>query len=206
MPGLALADVGRPKVAALAEGLLRLRPDMAVTCFDAPLTDPAVIMALRRLPADLIVTAVDNDTPRLGAALLARETLTAHLDLATSVTKDESGGMQLTGDIRMLLPGAGCVACVGGFADREETLYELLAPPGTLRRGRPRAWHEQRAGSLVTLNAIAVGIALQLWLDLLTGQLRSSYWHRLRWVPGEGLETHHGPVSAAADCPFCRPE
>jgi len=204
MPGLAVADVGRPKVLALAERLLLLRPDLSMTCLAAPLTGEPMVAALRRLPADLIVTAVDSDTPRLAASLVARETLTVHLDVGTSVTRDESGEMLLAGDVRLLLPGAGCVSCVGGLADREATLYELYAPPKTLRRGRRLAWHEERAGSLVSLNAITVGIAVQAWLDLLAGRLRTSSWHRLRWLPGEGIQADSAPVGAGEDCPYCR--
>jgi hypothetical protein len=139
MPGLAVADVGQPKVLALAERLLLLRPDLRVSCFDAPVTDACVGAALRRLPAEMIVTAVDSDTARLAASLLARETLTVHLDLGASVTRDASGQVVLAGDVRLLFPGTGCVSCVGGLADRELTFYELFAPPHTLRRGRPLA-------------------------------------------------------------------
>ena len=82
--------------------------------------------------------------------------------------------------------------------------YQLSAPAGALERGRPLAWHEERAGSLVTLNSIVVGVAGQRWLDLLAGKLRTSYWHRLRWLAGSGLETDFGSVGAADDCLFCR--
>lgn len=204
MPGLAVADVGRPKVFALADRLLLLRPDLRVTCLDGPLSGEPMVAALRRLPADLIVTAVDSDTPRMAASHLARETLTVHLDVGTSVTRDESGELLLAGDVRLLMPGAGCVSCVGGLADPEATLYELYAPPETLRRGRRLAWHEQRAGSLVSLNAITVGTAVQAWLDLLAGRVRTSYWHRLRWLPGEGIRADSAPVDAGEDCPYCR--
>jgi molybdopterin/thiamine biosynthesis adenylyltransferase len=203
---LAIADVGKPKVTALAARLRALRPDLVVSCFAAPTSAQQMIAAHRRLPADLILTAVDSDTPRLAASLLSRETLAVHVDLGTHVARDASGAMRLSGDVRLLVPGAGgCVACVGGLADRDQTLYELFAPPGSLHRGLPSAWHEQRAGSLVSLNAITVGVAVQAWLDLLAGRLAASCWHRLRWTPGEGLQSHAALVSAAEDCPFCRP-
>jgi len=203
MPGLIAADVGRPKVEALAERLLAFRPDLAVTCFARSATDAPVAEQLRRLPADLIATGVDSDTPRLLASLLARETLTPHLDVGSSVTRSAQGEAVLAGDARMLLPGQGCVACVGGLADREATLYELAAPAGALSRGVPQAWHEQRAGSVVTLNGLVVSAGVQLWLDLLSGSLRSSFWQRLRWLPGEGVQADGGPVGAAERCEFC---
>ena len=106
----------------------------------------------------------------------------------------------------MLAPDrdSGCVACVGGLRDVEETLYELGAPTGVRRRGEPLDWRQQRAGSLLTINSIAVGIGVQTWLDYLAGSLRTSYWHRLRWVPGGAMQVDGGPVGRAADCRFCR--
>jgi hypothetical protein len=109
----------------------------------------------------------------------------------------------LAGDVRLLLPRLGCVCCVGGLPNEADARYELAAPPGALPRRPPQPWHRQRAGSLITLNSLTVATAVQLWLDLLAGQLRTSHWARLRWQPGHGLQTDAAPVGPAADCPLC---
>lgn len=44
----------------------------------------------------------------------------------------------------------------------------LIAPPNSLRRMTQPEWHEQRVGSLATLNSMVVGTAIQSWLNLLT--------------------------------------
>ena len=118
--------------------------------------------------------------------------------------REPDGDASIHADIRLLLPGQGCVRCVGRLDDEESRLYDLAAPPNVLTRGQPQAWHEQRAGSLITINQMAVGAAVQLWLDLLAGDLRQSHWLRIGWHPGHGPQIESGPVSAGDDCPTCR--
>jgi hypothetical protein len=205
MPGLTERDVGRPKVAALAKRLLAFRSDLLVSCSQKSAIDSAAPHLMRRR-TDLLITCVDDDTPQLCASLIAKETLTVHLDVATHVTRRAGEQADILADIRRLTPDrdGGWIACVGGLADVEETLYQLDASAGPLHRGEPIAWHQQRAGSLLTINSIAAGVAVQTWLDLLAGELRSSYWHRLHWLPASPLETAGGPVSAEPDCASAR--
>ncbi len=205
MPGLTERDVGEPKVQVLAKRLLAFRRQLLVSYVRRSAMDPEAQRLMRRR-TDLIVTSVDDDAPRLCASLIAKQMLTVHLDLATQVTRQAGEPAEIHADIRLLTPDrdGGCVACVGGLADVEQTLYQLGAPPGVLSRGEPVAWHQQRAGSLLTINSIAVGVAVQTWVDLLAGRLRSSYWHRLRWRPGAPLETAGSPVFAEPDCRFCQ--
>jgi molybdopterin/thiamine biosynthesis adenylyltransferase len=202
MQGVSEEDVGRTKVEALAERLVGFRSDLFVQGLACCATDARVVERVRC--ADLIVTCADSDTPRLAAAMLASRLLKVHLDVGTGVTSDESGERQIAADVRLFVPGPGCVACVGGLPDEEHARYEVLAPPGALRRARSRPWHQQRAGSLITINAMAVSVAVQLWLDLLGGHLPGSHWSRLRWHPGRGLEIHAGTVTASPDCKVCQ--
>jgi len=205
MPRLTERDVGRAKVAALAKRLLAFRRDLLVPYAHRSALDLEAQRLMRRR-TDLLVTCVDDDAPRLCASLIAKQTLTVHLDVATQVTRPAGEPAAIHADIRLLTPDrdGGCVACVGGLADVEETLYQIAAPAGALRRGEPVAWHQQRAGSLLSINSIAVGVAAQMWIDLLAGDLRSSYWHRLRWRPAAPLETAGGSVSAEPTCRFCQ--
>lgn len=127
-----------------------------------------------------------------------------HADIGTLV-QVEAGRPEITGDVRLLLPDpqGGCVSCVGSIANLDSVLYELAAPAGVLRRGRPVAWQEERAGSSLQMNSLSVSIAIQSWLDLLAGRLRHSIWHRLRWNVGAGLEVDSANVTNRPDCPFC---
>ncbi|NLS98222.1 MAG: hypothetical protein GXX96_39335 [Planctomycetaceae bacterium] len=201
MLGVTEEDVGKKKVEALAKRLVRFRSDMLVQGLDCSAADARVVDRVRA--ADLLVTCTDSDTPRLTVAMLADRYLKVHLDIGTGVTINEAGERQIAADVRLLVPRQGCVKCVGGLPDEEEARYELLAPPGALRRTAAREWSEERAGSLVTINTMSVAVGVQLWLDLLGGELRTSHWTRLRWHAGRGLEIHEGPVGGSKNCRVC---
>ena len=195
------ADVGKPKVEVLARRLLEFRSDMLVQYVQGRATDRPVIEALREV--DLLITSPDSGCARLLAAHLC-QTGILHLDVGTSIQTTANGERILAGDVRILNFREGCLQCVGGVADEEEARYELLAPPDALRRGPPTVWSEQRLGSLVTLNAMTVSSSIQLYLDLLGGELQGSCWLRLRWREGEGLEVNQGRVGATSGCRVCR--
>jgi hypothetical protein len=205
MPGLAARDVGWLKLTALGRRLRQFRPDLKLSLLPKPVTDAEAVKLLHER-TDVLVTAVGNDTPRLAAAIIARQTVTVHLDVGTSIQRTADGNSSITGDIRLLLPGEGCVACVGGLANLKDTLDDLHAPPGSLRRRLRPSWHEERQGSLISINAITVGAGVQAWLDLLGGRLRSSFWQRIAWIPGRGLDCAATAVGSADDCRFCHPE
>jgi hypothetical protein len=202
--GLDAEDIGRSKAEALARCLYRQRPDLTLFSWNKSLLDHEVQSDLRRRPTDLIVTSVDDDAARLAAWLLARSLLVPHLDVGSAITADNSEH-QLLGDVRLFIPGRrqGCPVCVGGVGDLDDTLYALNAPAGALRRGDPTDWRAQRAGSLIGLNSLVVGSAMQLWLDYLSGRCRTSAWQRLRWRPGQGLQSDFASVESMADCRFC---
>lgn len=202
-PGLTVADIGKNKAQALAARLLDFRPDLSLAVFPQPITASGGADFLRER-VDLLITAVDNDVPRLAAARTARRTLTVHLDVSTSVQHSADGGVTISGDARFLLPSQGCALCVGGLADSQATAYNLTAPAGSLPRRLRGAWHEERAGSLITINAITVAAGVQAWLDLLAGHLQTSLWQRFAWQHGVGLRSDAGPVGAADDCRLCR--
>jgi hypothetical protein len=106
--------------------------------------------------------------------------------------------------VRLLLPRAGCIRCVGGLADFDQAEYDLHALPGALPRRPPDPWNARgRLGSLITLNSLAVSCGVQSWLDLLEGTLTASIWHRLRWRSGGGLEVNSALMGAGAECALC---
>jgi hypothetical protein len=201
-PGLLASDAGRSKVRALAERLIAFRPDLLVTALEASATETSAVDLMRQ-PADLLITCCDSDAPRLAAALVARDTLKVHLDVGTQIER-EGDERRMFGDVRLLLPSEGCIRCVGGLVDREQTFYELAAPVGTLHRGVQLSWQTQRAGSLLQWNAIAIGCAVESWCQLLSGDVRGSLWQRLNWPPGAGLSVQSAIVSSADDCWLCQ--
>jgi hypothetical protein len=195
-------DLGANKAVALGRRLVAFRPDLLVKAVPGPAQGRTVEQAAGG--ADRLVTCVDQDGPRLHVAHWAHDGLVPHLDVGAGVTRTAGGGRQLAADVRLLLPRAGCVRCVGGLADLDQAEYELHAPPGALPRRPPEPWNARgRLGSLVTLNSQAVSAGVQSWLDLLEGTLTASVWHRLRWSAGGSLEMNSALVGAGETCPLC---
>lgn len=200
MLGLSESDVGRYKVEVIAEQIARSRSDLAVTAVRTCVENRAAWRHLKE--SDLIISTVDRDAPRWLVSRLATLYLKSHLDIGTAIL-EENGERIMGADIRLLLPGGGCLNCVGGLRHSADALYALRAPERALQRGQHSEWHEQRAGSLVTVNAMAIGCGLQLWLDLLSGRLSGSTWLRFEWTADGHPVTRVMETTPDAGCLVC---
>jgi hypothetical protein len=200
--GAVPGGVGHPKVLNRREALLRIRPgDLEIRPLAIPFPHPQAEPALRDV--DLICTCVDRDAARLAAAQWANRWCKVHLDIGTAVFRNDAGDRVLGADVRLLLPGQACVVCLGGLRNLDQARYEVAAPPGALRRGPRPQWHEQRAGSLVTINSIACNLGVQMYLDLLAGRITESRWCRVE-ITSDGRMTVDYPSSPAATCAICK--
>lgn len=196
------SSIGDFKALALARDIVRSRPDVKIAASCKSIVEhPETI---RNAATDILITCVDNDVARLAASLLSRQLLVPHLDVATMIQAgpDPADEPRQSADIRLLLPGAGCTRCVGGFADEPAVLHELAAPRGALK-ARRQNWNAERAGSCCAWNSIAVGAALQVLIDLASWRLETSHWQRLAWSAAEGLTGNSAPVSASPTCGIC---
>ena len=200
MPGLRESDVGRSKAETVGEMVGRSRSDLAVTALRVSAANPLVWQHLKE--ADLIITTVDRDEPRWIAARVASLYLKPHLDIGTGIL-ERAGERMMGADIRLLLPGEGCICCVGGLRQSEDAIYNLNRPAQHLERGVFKDWHEQRLGSLMTVNSTAIGVGLQLWLDLLDGRLSGTTWLQLKWSASGHPQFHAEPVNPMVSCPIC---
>jgi len=202
--GATLDGVGRPKVDNRLRALGGVRPGrLSLTPIAHSVLDGGVLEHLRAV--DLIVTAVDQDAARLAVArwingppYLGK----VHLDIGTGVFRQDAR-REMGADVRLLLPGEACVGCLGGLRNPDEARYLAGAPPGALPRHPRPAWHEGRAGSLITINQVAVNLGIQLWLDLVSGRVEGSRWYQLRWAE-DGTPTIEVGTRTAARCEICR--
>jgi hypothetical protein len=208
MDGVTLSDVGRAKVHAVAD---TLRSRFAGTT-SSVIAVPDSILSLSALVAvkqtDVLFCCVDNAGARLSAALLAALYLKPLLDIGTGifhetgVQRRNHGGRRMGADIRLILPGR-CLLCLGGIAHFDRARAELLAEPApsSASTSNPRNWQQERAGSLLSLNGVAVHLALRLLEDLVSGRIAESVWLHLEineaGIPT--LEQRHPPAN-----PVCR--
>ena len=198
MLGGSMDDIGRSKVAALADELVRFRDDIAVTGLPYTATDHRVIERARN--ADVIITCVDHGTPVLFAAKMANRWNKVHVDIGTSVQKRENGELEITGDVRLFQPHEACASCVGGIGNRVEAEVDLLLADQT-RIARGVDFRLQRAGSLVTINSVVVSIGTHLIVETVLG-LQKSCWSRIL-IEGSELKTTTAQVNRASDCRIC---
>ncbi|MCA9012301.1 MAG: ThiF family adenylyltransferase [Planctomycetaceae bacterium] len=203
MPMVTTDDVGEFKAVHLARVLRLNQPDLTVSCIPHSILEPDAVRILRETRADTVFSFIDGDVGRLAVSQLCMATQTVHVD-AGSLIEWNGDVRTMSLDVRLFEPGLGCVACVPPMENLEEVLYQFSAPDNALSRGTPTEWNEQRAGSLLHLNAMACAITIETWLAWLNGRIPTSHWRRVRWEDGGVPEFHAGSVGPADDCRFCR--
>jgi hypothetical protein len=187
---------GQGKATALARAL-------------SPLARPGASILPRRLPVasritghllgdvDMLISAVDNDAARFCAASWAAALVLPHLDVGVSVPLVGEIGA----DVRLTLPGAGCLACVGGYADGAELAGQLggaRAPAADFRT--------QRRGSLRSIGGIAVDLGVRLIEQLYEGRLAANRFLQLQEDSETGaIRLTDRTLQAFRTCPVCAP-
>jgi hypothetical protein len=198
--GARLRDVGKPKVNILLRYLHAIHPDTILSGLQRSVEHPDVYEAAR--PVDLIISCLDNDAARRHVSTkIAIPLIKVHLDLGTIVRRPDPAtdamdyAREIGADIRMLLPGT-CVDCVDARGFPEPVTDEP-------QFGLPEWQRGGRTGSLISINYIAAGCAIQMIFDLLANRFRGSYWQRLRWNQGTGIESTAGHVVSRGNCEVC---
>lgn len=196
-------DFGKAKAVVLAErlaGRSRTRLEADTRSVLAPALGPVLA------GADLLVSALDNPAARLAVATMAARFLRVHLDVGSGVFSSGKS-MEMGCDVRLSIPGEGCVACLGGSG--------VPVPEGinTIQRARSApAWERTfpmdrsgRSGSLRSLNSIACGFGIRLLEDFLAGTVNTSTWVRLHFREwGElALQRVAAEQAASRTCPIC---
>ena len=149
----------------------------------------------------MLVSCVDDNTARLFVSQVATRGLQPHLDIGTGVVAE--GSSRLIGaDIRLVVPGDGCLLCIGGVGDMRQRLERLVAIQQGIEPPR-LPWDLQRLGSLRSVNQMAVAVGMRLLETQAAGESERSCWLRIEWeghIPQSRLMSHDNNPS----CPLCR--
>jgi molybdopterin/thiamine biosynthesis adenylyltransferase len=185
---------GRPKAEAAARFVRGLmRPGAELDARILPIASPAAGSLL--LHCDVLISCVDNDAARLWANAWALALNKPLLDVATGLHPHGAEA-----DIRLLPPGSGCLACVGGLA-QQAGLQQQLA--GTQPPPMPADFRRQRRGSLRSWGVLSAHMGLRLLEHMYAGRIGHVVFRRLVETEDGGLLVEDSTGSASAGCPLC---
>ena len=192
---------GWPKAAALRKQLTPLaRPGASpdLRCLDV--ANPAA-GALIAACDGAIVTNVNNSRSLLWADAWAKALNKVHIIVTSGLSG--SGGLA-EAEIRVLLPGQGCVVCSGGLVEPMDMVRASLSEPHSPRAGR---FKEVRTGSLRSWSVLAGHHALRALEQVAAGRVRHSLLLRLTEQEDGGLRVEERwvlrPVGQPS-CPMCQ--
>jgi hypothetical protein len=232
MEGVTDADLGKPKVEALADHLRAQFPNFPI--FQFPI--PASITHLRALHAaqasDVLFCCCDHDSARLATAAIAALFCKPLMDVATGIFQipnpndqtpnlnvptnspthragTEAPPLPLTrrvmgADIRLILPAETCLLCWGGLRDETGARRALASADAERALYAQRDWRRERAGSLASLNHLAVSLALRLWEDFLSERVHTSTWVHVEFDDAGRLTVSY-PLSQFPNSPIPQP-
>lgn len=176
------SNVGELKVYAMAQHFQKTSDPPTIIPIAERIEHLTARQAIKE--ADVLICCVDDDAARLIVGTFATRYLKPLLDIGTGIFQDNVHQphsipvRRLGADVRLIIPGDGCLWCWGGVARPEEALRRLRG------QHQPRQWNEQRAGSLRSLNAIAAHMGLRMLEDLVAGHLERSGWIRIEQQDG----------------------
>jgi hypothetical protein len=211
MAGVFPAQVGCSKVEAVAEHLRRHgSPDLEVAHLVEPLWSSTALRAAKR--CDVLCVAADDDAARLTATIVSTLYHKLLLDCATGIqfpTPAPAASSSLTAppprimgaDVRLIVPGDGCLLCRGNLTNYAAAVERLCRQP--MLTPSLVDWRRQRAGSLRSLNTIAAGLAVGLLEDLVAERLAGSVWAHLEFDPAGRLSVTYPAHSPSAPCVLC---
>jgi hypothetical protein len=201
MAAVTPADRGQPKVEALARRLRPLEgPRPAITPTARSITHLPGLRAAQ--PCDVLFGCLDHDGARLALAALAVLFCKPCVDLATGI-HGTAGGRRLGADVRLLVPGERCLLCLGGLADPAGARHVLTSADAEQAAYAGRDWRQERAGSLRSLNQLAVSLALRLWEDFIAERVTASTWAHAEFDPAGRMSVAYPQPPAAAPCRLC---
>lgn len=211
MAGVHPEQVGLPKVQVLVELLRRHgSPHMDLEDLAEPLWSSTALQAAKQ--CDLLFVAADHDAARLTAAIFSTLYHKVLIDCATGIqfpTPSSATSSPFTqpsarvmgADVRLIVPGDGCLLCQGNltnYMDAVETLcHQPMLTPALVD------WRRQRVGSLRSLNTTAAALAVRLLEDLVAERLTGSVWAHLEFDAAGRLTVTYPTHSPSAPCVLC---
>ena len=194
-------DLGRKKVDVLKDYLDLLPAHPTINVVSESIMSFEALRAVKE--SRIIISTVDNDAARMGAAFLATIYSKIFLDVGTGIFIDNTERRQMGSTVRLILPGQGCLLCMGGLSDMDRAREMILNKRGAKEISRD--WRLERSGSVASLNQIGVNLGLRLLEDLAAGRVKSSTLLQVEYnnsgIPSINSQKFEDNNSR---CPLCR--
>jgi predicted dinucleotide-binding enzyme len=133
---------------------------------------------------------------------------TARPNAATQTTFPSSAPLlaprRMGGDVRFILPGDGCLLCVGNLANYQQAVEDLCNHrlPATVGAD----WRRQRAGSLRTLNQLSASLGVQMMQDMVAERIAATTWAQIECDEAGRLAVNYPAVRQQSEqgaCALC---
>jgi molybdopterin/thiamine biosynthesis adenylyltransferase len=225
MDALTEADLGTPKAEALARHLFSLSSPgrISILPLNASIAHPTALSAAKA--GDVLVCCADNDAARLATGLIATLYHKVLLDIGTGIFLEDSrqppaGSGQpspiripnsgtlrvfrirtMGADVRLIIPGDGCLLCRGNLTAYSQAVEDLCnhRPPARV----PGEWRQERAGSLRSLNVMAAGLGVHMLQELVSERIDQSAWAHLEFDQAGQLTVQYPPFPRSNDSAPC---
>jgi molybdopterin/thiamine biosynthesis adenylyltransferase len=173
--------VGWPKAEAVAATIMAMVPGSHPVPFSNGLDTEEVVNEL--CTSDVVFTAVDEDSARLGVAILATRYHLLQIDVSGGCSWISRDVAEVGGELRIFVPGTlGCLGCMTKTNLRDAE-HLLMANVQQERERRAQLdWRGMKAGSSADILFPVLGEAVQSFWAILSGELRHSVW----WHYGKG--------------------
>jgi len=131
--------------------------------------------------------------------VLAKLYLKPLLDIGTGVFETPDNQRRAGADVRLVMPET-CLLCFGGLNNLAVARARLIAGQDVAAIGD---WREQRAGSLRSLNMLAVSLGIRLVEELAAGRRGESAWLRVEFDAAGLPRLEQRSTASQPGCPLC---
>lgn len=158
-----------PKVEVARRYIRALNENANIAALQASVSEREALAALKA--ADIIIGCTDDDGSRLVLNLAATRYLIPYIDVGVGIEVDPQGSIwEMGAQVNIILPGQACLECQRAI-DHAQAEIDLL--PDAERQARARRGYIEGEPTpdpaVIFLNARAASIAVQEFVNLLTG-------------------------------------
>ena len=162
-------DIAKPKVKAARQYIKSKNPKIKVIAIPKSVQEEKVQRILKQ--AHIILGAVDSEGARKILTQISEQACIPYIDTGTEIIP-ENQGYHAGGQVRVMLPGKGCLICINGI-DLSEAALDLLCKEKAKdyeKVGYIRGTSQTPTPSVIHLNGVISYLAIAQFIKLVFGE------------------------------------